>query len=108
MIRVSVWKLGKWLDSKHGPYQSMQVQLKMIDEDNKTIKLNLQSDQRNKADWLRVLVEGNVLEVTDMTFNGQRIVNKFGPFRLLKPAIGKEAVDERGELPGQLTLPVIN
>lgn len=105
-MKLSVWRVGtKWRPSQWEDGLNLVVIFKGIDDDNlgKTYKLNINSQQPNKGDWLRACVEGNVLDVNVLP--GTTTVSKRGPFRLIKKTEkGAEARDEDGQLPGQLSL----
>lgn len=107
-MKLVVWKIGQWKHSRYDYGLNLQVQLKGIDEDNQgeTYKLNLNSGQSNKEDWLRLLVEGTVLDDVGVV-SGTRTIDKFHVPRLsTKTTQGKEAVDEQGQIPGQLELTI--
>jgi hypothetical protein len=59
-----------------------------------TIKLNLNSEQKNKQDWLDALTEGNVLDVDLYQMGKILFVSKYNSPKIIKKVTnGKKAIN---------------
>lgn len=96
---------NKWLPVKKGVEEgyNMVVVTQALEEtkvkdvsvkEGGTVKLNLNSEQKNKSTWLNALKEGNVLQVQPYLFGRKIIVSKYhDPIVIKESKDGKQAID---------------
>lgn len=109
-MKAAVWQVGTWKTSKFGDEWGSHLNLVIVFKGleppytDKTFKANLGENNPQKDTWLRIAKEGTNVTGLDLQPNGKNVNIKHVPTVSRVVKTGKEAVDEFGQLPGQLEL----